>query len=113
MNSIIFDILISVCYLYYGYKFYKNPPEFGSTQGIATKYTKANTEAWVYGHKFAGIYCLVCGVVCVILTAIQYLVFKDKVPLAYMIPTYALEVIMLTLLIPATNLNVKKKFGNK
>ena len=112
MSFAIFDVLIVFCYLYYGYKFLKNPPPFGDKQGFGMKRTKASPEAWAYGHKVAGIYCVVCGVVGGIVAFIQYVILKDDASSTFNTVTYVMELVLLILLYPVVNLSVKKKFGD-
>ena len=110
MNFALFDVLIVFCYLYYGYKFIKNTPPYGDRQGFGTKRTKESPEAWAYGHKVAGAYCIGCGVVCGIIAILQYIVFKNNISATFNIVSFAIELALLILLFPVVNISVKNKF---
>ena len=111
MKTMWFDILIVVCFIAYGIKFIKNTPPYGDKQGFNTKYTKLSEAAWNYGHRFVGIYCVASGVVIGARTAFEYFYYGDNVPGPFLWISYAVEVLLVALAIPATNMAIKKKFG--
>lgn len=114
MNSfMMFDIIIIVCMIAYGYKWTMKTPEFKSQQGFGTKRTKQSPEAWKYGHKIAGIYMLIAGVVMAIMTAINHFVFGGEVRSTFSVVSYVLQIVLVVLLFPVVNLSVKAKFGDK
>lgn len=110
---LMFDVIIVVAFIAYGYKWIMKTPEFKSQQGFGTKRTKQSPEAWKYGHKIAGTYCIVAGVIIAIMAAIQHFVFEGDVNSTFSLVSYILEVVLIIVLFPLVNLSVKAKFGDK
>ena len=106
------DVIVVVCFIFYGYKWLVNTPEFKSQQGFGTKRTRKSPEAWKYGHKVAGTYAIVAGVIIAVLAAINHFVFNGETG-PFAIVSYGIEVVMIALLYPVVNLSIKKKFGDK
>jgi len=111
MSMVIFDVMITACFLFYGYKFLKNTPKYGTKEGIGTKYTKQSREAWELGHKFGGVLILVYGIITGILTAVAYFLLKNDPPQWYQFMTMGVELVLIASIIPAINIRVKARFG--
>ena len=108
-----FDVIIAVCFIAYGYKWLMKTPEFKSQQGFGTKRTKQSPEAWKYGHKVAGIYAIAAGVLVGVFAAISHFVFEGNVNNTFSLVSYLVEIVFVALLFPVVNLSVKAKFGDK
>lgn len=114
MDLAIFDVLIVVCFLFYGYKFLKNPPAFKAKEGLATKRARQSPEAWALAQNLCGKLCLAEGVVLGILTAVEYFVFPDNsAPTWLMYSIFAFELVCIVSLLPIINLTIKKTYGDQ
>ncbi len=73
-SDLLFDILLAMAFLYYGYKYRYLTPDWESMRGVVTKHTKMNRENWKIGHAFAGTLCFCYSGAFFVTLALKYFV---------------------------------------
>jgi uncharacterized membrane protein len=108
--NLIWELLVPAFLLIYGWRWMTNAPEFGSTKGFGTKYTKKNEKLWKLGNSFAGKLCIAYGVLMLAIYGVRYLLPKPEEgePLWLKLTSSGVNLLLILTIIPIVNLYLKR-----
>lgn len=109
---VIWEALVPIYCLYYGFKIKKNPPKMGE-KGLGTKLAMQSKEAWELANAYGANLCIIFGVITAALFIFRIAYFRMQLHITYSLILIAVELICIMSIVPLTNMKIKKTFGKK
>lgn len=116
--SLITTVLFSLTMIIFGLIFVKKAPKkINYLYGYRTPMSMKNKATWVFAHKYAGKVWIISGIINLVVSVIITIILKDiKRFNIFMLMLIFMQIIILLLVIPLTEVALRKKFdkdGNK
>lgn len=109
---VIWEALIPLFFMYYGYKLKKHPPKMGE-KGLGTKLAMQSQAAWDMANAYGSKLCLIMGACLLVIYIIRLIVFGFQMSTTYSLILIVLELICIISLLPLINRKIKKTYGKK
>ena len=71
-RSLILDLIFTMLFVYYGYKYRYLTPSYEGKKGLMTPHTKRNKENWIMGHEFAGMLSFIYAAILAVIFGIKF-----------------------------------------
>lgn len=108
----IMTMIMSLTMIGFGYLFIKRPPnEINSVIGYRTKMSTKNKETWKFAHKYSGKVWIMSGTFTAIISFLLIIALNNfKSYNQIMLGLFYIQIIILLLVIPLTELALRKNF---
>ncbi len=111
MNSIVWQFLIPVIFLFYAFKLYLGRPGMNDSFCFPTRRAKESEEIWNYVQRCAGAVCFFAAIVLAITAYVFLVVFRES-NAAYWVQI-AIELVCVFSIVPVVNALTDRKFPPK
>ena len=102
--------LVPIAFGLYGLVFLFRTPEYLSRTGLTTFQTRRSEKIWKYGHRVAGIYCVIAALISVGLGYLQNHMGDGVVIPGIFWIRMIVEVLVIAWAIPVVNIITGKRF---
>lgn len=112
-KMIIYTLIMCLTMVICGLLFVKRPPkEINTSIGYRTIISSKNIDTWNFAHKYAGKVWIISGIITAFIACICFMIPKDIIEYEkLMIILEIFELVMLFLVIPITEIKLRKVFN--